>query len=111
MLSDTACKNAHKHEKTSTGKPFKLADEKGLSLLLKPQVDGWAKWWRFKYRFGGKEKGLSFGTYPDTSLLQAREKRDAARKQLADNIDPGLRAKLKKQEALKTPLRQLPKIF
>jgi integrase len=89
MLSDTACKNAHKHEKTSPGKPFKLADEKGLSLLLKPQADGWGKWWRFKYRFGGKEKGLSFGTYPDTSLLQAREKRDAARKQLADGIDPG----------------------
>jgi integrase len=89
MLSDTACKNAHKHEKTSTGKPFKLTDEKGLFLLMKPQIDGWSKWWRFKYRFDGKEKGLSFGTYPDTGLLQAREKRDIARKQLADGIDPG----------------------
>ena len=89
MLSDTACKNAHKHEKTSTGKPFKLNDEKGLYLLLKPQADGWGKWWRFKYRFGGKEKGLSFGIYPDTSLQQAREKRDIARKQLAGGIDPG----------------------
>ena len=88
-LSDTACKNAHKNDKASAGKPFKLADEKGLYLLLKPQADGWGKWWRFKYRFGGKEKGLSFGTYPDTSLLQAREKRDVARKQLADGIDPG----------------------
>jgi integrase len=89
MLSDTACKNSHKHEKISAGKPFKLTDEKGLYLLLKPQADGWSKWWRFKYRFDGKEKGLSFGTYPDTGLLQAREKRDTARKQLADGIDPG----------------------
>ncbi|MFA5919784.1 MAG: integrase arm-type DNA-binding domain-containing protein [Methylococcaceae bacterium] len=88
-LSDTACKNAHRHDKTSGNKPFKLADEKGLYLLLKPQADGWGKWWRFKYRFGGKEKSLSFGTYPDTGLQQAREKRDAARKQLADGIDPG----------------------
>jgi hypothetical protein len=56
MLSDTASQT----RKTSIGKPLKLADEKGLSLLLKPQFDGWAKWWRFKYRFGGKEKGLSF---------------------------------------------------
>ncbi|WP_363331470.1 Arm DNA-binding domain-containing protein [Methylobacter sp.] len=60
MLSDAACKNVHKHEKT----PFKLTDEKGLYLLLKPQADGRGKWWRFKYRFGGKEKSLSFGTCP-----------------------------------------------
>lgn len=88
-LSDTACKNAHKHGKAIAGKPFKITDEKGLYLLVKPQADGWGKWWRFKYRFGGKEKSLSLGTYPDTGLLQAREKRDAARKQIADGIDPG----------------------
>jgi hypothetical protein len=40
MLSDTACRN----EKTSADKPFKLADEKGLFLLLQPQVNGWGKW-------------------------------------------------------------------
>jgi integrase len=88
-LSDTACKNAHKNTKASLGKPFKLPDEKGLYLLVKPQVDGWGKWWRFKYRFGGKEKSLSFGTYPDTGLQQAREKRDDAKKLLANGIDPG----------------------
>jgi len=88
-LSDTACKNAHKHAKASDGKPFKLSDEKGLFLLVKPQADGWGKWWRFKYRFEGKEKLLSLGTYPETSLAQAREKRDEARKQLAAGIDPG----------------------
>lgn len=58
-LSDTACKNAHKNEKASSGKPFKLSDEKGLFLLVKPQEDGWGKWWRFKYRFDGKEKMIS----------------------------------------------------
>lgn len=88
-LSDTTCKNAHRHSKSSTGKPFKLSDEKGLYLLVKPQINGWGKWWRFKYHFEGKEKSLSFGTYPDTGLQQAREKRDNARKLLASNIDPG----------------------
>jgi integrase len=88
-LSDSACKNAHKNEKVGSGKPFKLSDEKGLFLLLQPQEDGWGKWWRFKYRFEGKEKLLSLGTYPETSLAQAREKRDEARKQIAAGIDPG----------------------
>jgi hypothetical protein len=40
-LSDTTCKKAHKHEKTSAGKAFKLADEKGLYLLVKLQANGW----------------------------------------------------------------------
>jgi hypothetical protein len=43
------------------------------------------KWWRLKYRFGGKEKLL---TYPDTSLKKAREKRDEARALLASGVDP-----------------------
>jgi len=92
-LSDTACKNAHKNDKAGSGKPFKLSDEKGLFLFVKPQTDGWGKWWRFKYRFEGKEKLLSLGTYPETSLAQAREKRDEARKQLAAGIDPGANRK------------------
>ncbi len=87
-LSDPACKNAHKHEKTKINKPFKLTDEKGLYLLVKPQTDGWGKWWRFKYRFDGKEKSLSFGTYPSVSLLQAREQRDEARTQLTKGHRP-----------------------
>lgn len=87
-LSDLTCKNAHKSEKAAAGKPFKLSDEKGLYLLIQPQADGWGKWWRFKYRFGGKEKSLSLGTYPETSLAQAREKRDDARKLISAGIDP-----------------------
>ena len=42
-----------------------------------------------EYRFGGKEKGLSFGVYPEVSLKTARQRRDDARSQLANGIDPG----------------------
>ena len=101
-LTDIVCKNAHKHPKTSDGKPFKLTDEKGLYLLVKPQADGWGKWWRFKYRFGGKEKSLSFGTYPDVSLKQARDDRDTAKRQIADGIDPSDTRKKIKTDLLLT---------
>ncbi|MEW5787249.1 MAG: integrase arm-type DNA-binding domain-containing protein [Pseudomonadota bacterium] len=82
-LSDTAIRNAKPE-----GKPRKLADEKGLFLLVTPKGSG-GKWWRFKYRFGGKEKLLSLGTYPEVSLKAAREGRDEARRLLAEGIDPG----------------------
>jgi hypothetical protein len=66
-------------------KPRKLYDERGLFLLLSPKG---GKWWRLKYRFDGKEKLLSLGVYPDVSLKQARERRDDARKLVADGVDP-----------------------
>ena len=47
------------------------------------------KWWRLKYRYDGKEKQLSLGVYPDVSLKDARQRRDEARKLLAEGIDPG----------------------
>jgi len=80
-LTNTAIRNAK-----PASIPRKLTDEKGLFLLLSPQG---GKWWRFKYRFEGKEKLLSLGTYPDVSLADARERRDAARKLLAQGVDPG----------------------
>lgn len=80
-LTDTAIRNA----KPAT-KPVKLADEKGLFLLVTPRG---GKWWRHKYRFAGKEKLLSFGTYPDIGLKEARQRRDDARKLLAAGVDPG----------------------
>ncbi|HEX2752817.1 MAG TPA: integrase arm-type DNA-binding domain-containing protein, partial [Alphaproteobacteria bacterium] len=73
-----------------TSKPTKLFDGGGLFLLVTPNG---GKWWRFKYRFDGKEKLLSLGTYPDVSLKDARDKRDAARKQLSADIDPGINRK------------------
>ena len=47
------------------------------------------KWWRLKYRFGGREKRLSLGVYPDVDLKSARQKRASARQQLAAGVDPG----------------------
>jgi len=80
-LSDAAVRNAK-----PIGRPIKLFDERGLFLLISPAG---GKWWRFRYRFGGKHKMLSMGVYPDVSLRDARERREAARKLLANNIDPG----------------------
>jgi len=81
MLTDPKCKNAKPKEKA-----YKLADEKGLYLEVMPNG---AKYWRMKYRFGGKEKRLAFGVYPEIGLGKARTKRDDARKLLADGADPG----------------------
>jgi integrase len=66
-------------------KPYKLADGGGLHLLVTPSG---GRLWRWKYRFQGTEKQLSIGRYPDFSLADARERRDAARKRLANGIDP-----------------------
>ncbi|MBH2009142.1 MAG: integrase arm-type DNA-binding domain-containing protein [Xanthomonadaceae bacterium] len=81
-LTDTACKKVV----CPPEKPrLRLADEKGLYL----EVNQAGKYWRLKYRHGGKEKRLALGVYPDVSLAQAREARDAARKLLKDGTDPG----------------------
>lgn len=74
-------------------KDYKLYDGDGLYLLV--AATG-GKRWRFKYRFDGKEKLLSLGTYPERSLADARQDRDAARKQVAAGIDPGEFKKAKK---------------
>lgn len=70
-----------------------MGDGGGLFLLVKP---GGGKLWQQKYRFLGKEKLLSHGPYPEVSLAQAREKRDAAKALLAENRDPGVQKKLDK---------------
>lgn len=90
-LSDTAIRNAKPADK-----PQKLADGGGLYLLLNPNG---SRWWRLKYRAGGKEKLLSLGTYPDTGLKDARDRRDAARKLLAAGVDPGEERKAQKAAA------------
>jgi len=87
-LTDTAIRNAKPGEK-----PIKLFDERGLYLEISPAG---GKWWRLKYRFDGREKRLSLGVYPDVSLKTARDRRDAARKLLADGIDPSENRKAQK---------------
>lgn len=79
-LSDTSVRNAKPRDKA-----FKLYDEDGLFIIISPKG---GKWWRFKYRLGGKEKLLSIGTYPEIALKEARERRDQARKLVANGIDP-----------------------
>ena len=87
-LSDTTIRTAKPSEKTQ-----KLFDGGGLYLEVAPTG---GKWWRLKYRFGGKEKRISLGVYPDVSLKEARERRDSARKLLANDIDPGENRKVQK---------------
>jgi integrase len=84
-LSDVKIKTSK-----SKDKMYKLTDGKGLFIQVMPNG---GKWWRFKYRFEGKEKMLSFGTYPEVSLTKARERRDDARRMVADSIDPAANRK------------------
>lgn len=87
-LTDSAIRNTK-----STNKTQRLFDGGGLYLEFSPTG---GKWWRLKYRFEGKEKRISLGVYPDVGLKDARERRDAARKMLANDIDPGENRKAQK---------------
>lgn len=86
-------------KKAATDKPLKLSDGGGLFLLVQPNG---AKYWRLAYRFAGKQKTLALGVYPDISLSDARERREAARKVLANGADPS--ATKKAQKAAKVAL-------
>ena len=90
-LTDTALRNLK-----SDGTPTKLADSEGLYLYL--SATG-GKLWRMDYRFAGKRKTLSFGSYPTVSLKEARKKRDWAKELLAKGEDPGEHKKKVKAEA------------
>lgn len=79
-LTDTAIRNAKPREKQ-----YKLSDEKGMYVLVKKA----GKYFRLDYRFGGNRKTLALGVYPDVKLQKAREKRDEARKLIANGVDPG----------------------
>lgn len=76
------------------GKPISFFDGGGLYLLVTPTG---GKLWRFKYRFDKQEKKLALGSYPEISLLDARKRREDARKLLANGIDPGAVRKAQKQ--------------
>jgi integrase len=80
-------------------KPVKLFDAGGLFLIVTPAG---GKWWRLKYRFQGRAKTLSLGTYPLVGLKDAREKRDELRRQLARGIDPGVVRKACKESQANT---------
>ncbi|MBQ0688057.1 tyrosine-type recombinase/integrase [Providencia rettgeri] len=80
LLTDIQIRKAKPKDKAYT-----LNDGNGLSLLIEPNG---SKGWRFRYRFAGKPKMISFGVYGQISLADARRKRDEAKKQLSDGIDP-----------------------
>jgi integrase len=92
-LTKKACDNAKPKEK-----PYKLTDGGGLYLEIAPTG---SKYWRLKYRYGGKEKRLALGVFPLVSLAEARDKRDAAKKQLAAGVDPSV---VKQEEKRQTAL-------
>ncbi|MCS6765784.1 MAG: integrase arm-type DNA-binding domain-containing protein [Candidatus Protistobacter heckmanni] len=79
-LTEIACKQAKPKEK-----PWKLAGGGGLYLEIAPNG---GKWWRLKYRVGGKEKRLSLGVYPEVGVKEASLRRDQAKAQLASGVDP-----------------------
>ncbi len=96
-LSEFAARKAKPREK-----PYKITDGGGLHLLV--QTSG-SKLWRLKYRFDGKEKLLSFGPYPMITISEARQKREEAKKLIADGVDPSVQKKLTKI-AIETASRQ-----
>jgi len=97
MLSDAKVKVAKLVEGK---KQLKLADSGGLFLLINTS----GKYWKLKYRYAGKEKSLSIGTYPTISLKQARVEREKAKSLLAENIDPNQAKQLDKHKALAAAL-------
>ncbi len=88
-LTEVAIKQAKPKEKS-----YRMADGGGMYLEVMPNG---SKYWRLKYRYGGKEKRLAFGVYPVVSLASAREKCRLARAELLEGFDPG---EVKKQDKL-----------
>lgn len=82
-----------------TEKPRKISDAGGLHLFVSPSG---GKLWRLAYRFEGKQKLLSFGSYPVVGLGDARSKRDSAKRTLASGVDPAHLQKLEKQSRTET---------
>lgn len=80
MLTDTQLRKTKPADR-----PQRLSDGHGLYLQIEPNG---GRYWRYNYRFGGKQKTLALGVYPDVSLAKARARHQEARQQLLDGIDP-----------------------
>jgi Arm DNA-binding domain len=93
-LSETKIRSARPRERA-----YKLYDERGLFLLVTPTG---GRLWRLRYRIGNLEKLISLGAYPDVLLKRAREKRDEARRLVADEVDPSADRKAKRAAMLVT---------
>ena len=100
MLTDTAVKQAKPKEKL-----YKMGDSDGLSLWVQAKDKGGGKLWRLQYSFQGKVHRMSVGTYPEISLGDARKRRDACRKMVAQGIDP-LKDKREKQQTVEAEAQE-----
>ncbi|SCB87645.1 Integrase [Kosakonia oryzendophytica] len=92
-LTDIKVRSAKPQEKEYT-----LVDGDGMFLLIHPNG---SKYWRFRFRFGGKQHLMAFGVYPETSLADARQKREEARRLVAAGIDPREHKRAVKEELAK----------
>ncbi len=88
-LNHRQCESAKAKDKA-----YKLSDGMGMYLEVMPSE---SKYWRMKYRFNGKEKRLAIGVFPETTLSEARDKRDEARKLIKDGFDPSFEKQEKKR--------------
>jgi integrase len=98
MLTDTEIKGLK-----PKAKPHKVSDSGGLHLLIMPPTDKLpkgSKLWKLAYRFAGRQKTLSFGSYPSVGLADARGRRELAKAQLRQGEDPGHIVKVEKQAAI-----------
>lgn len=92
-LTDTKVRSAKPKEKE-----YSLVDGDGMFLLIHPNG---SKYWRFRFRFGGKQHLMAFGVYPETSLADARQKREEARRLVAAGVDPREHKRAVKEEQAK----------
>ena len=94
MLTETEVRRAK-----PLRQPRKLFDGGGLYLLVVPKG---GRYWRYNYRFNGKQKTLALGVYPDVPLAKARARHQEARRQLADGIDPAIEKRALARRAFET---------
>jgi integrase len=92
-LTDTKVRSAKPE-----AKEYSLVDGDGMFLLIHPNG---SKYWRFRFRFGGKQHLMAFGVYPETSLADARQKREEARRLVAAGVDPREHKRAIKEEQAK----------
>ncbi len=92
-LTDTKVRSAKPEEKE-----YSLVDGDGMFLLIHPNG---SKYWRFRFRFGGRQHLMAFGVYPETSLADARQKREEARRLVAAGVDPREHKRAVKEELAK----------